>query len=437
MDFVLKMQKLYGPISRFETPLGAPPLIIFFDPESCAQILRGENWLPERPGFLSLQYYRNSYRKNKTEFAGLLTDHGEKWKKFRSSVNPALLQPKTIKLYSEILDEVAQDMVARLKSIRDDNNMIKSKLDVEMNLWSLESIGVVALGDRLNCLDPNLPEGSPARKLIKVIHDFFTVSEALDFKPSLWRYISTPMFKRAMKVYEDQENLTKYFVDETLKKLKTKSTNTDEERGVLEKLLEIDETVAHIMASDMLFAGVDTTSNTLLLTLYLLAANPEKQEKLREQILSNEVKRPYLKACIKESMRVMPIVSGNLRRTTKEHNVMGFNIPKEMFVVFFHEIMSRMEENYPRPNEYIPERWLVGKDDPLYYGNTHPFVTSPFGFGARSCIGRRIAELEIETMIARLLQNFKIEWIGEPLTLKRTTSITYAAEPFNFVFKDL
>ncbi|KAM3967941.1 cytochrome P450 CYP12A2-like [Aphomia sociella] len=107
-----------------------------------------------------------------------------------------------------------------------------------------------------------------------------------------------------------------------------------------------------------------------------------------------------------------------------------------MFVSFMHEIMSKMEEYYPRPEEYIPERWLVGKDDPLYYGNAHPFVHNPFGFGARSCIGRRIAELEIETILVRMLQNFKIEWFGPPLNVKRTT-LNYAAEPFNFIFKDV
>ncbi|KAM3968316.1 cytochrome P450 CYP12A2-like [Aphomia sociella] len=436
MEFITKMHEMYGPISRVDGLFGAPPIILLLDPESSAQIFRGENWLPERPGFLSLDYYRSSYKKNKSEFGGLLTDHGEKWKKFRSLVNPALLQPKTIKLYSEILDEVAQDMINRMKSNRGDNNKIKNKLDIEMNLWALESIGVVALGDRLNCFDPNLPEDSPARKLIKVVHDFFVVSEDIDFKPSLWRYFSTPAFKRAMKTYKDQDNLTKYFVDEAIKKLKTKNVKEGEEKGVLEKLLELDETIAHIMASDMLFAGVDTTANTMIFTLYLLAANPEKQDKLREEVMSQADKRPYLKACIKESLRVLPVVVGNMRKTTKEYNLLGYNIPKGTFVSFSHELMSKIEAYYPKPEEFIPERWLVGKDDPLYYGNAHPFAHNPFGFGARSCIGRRIAELEIETLLVRLIQNFKIEWFGPPLKIKRT-SLNYAAEPFNFIFKDV
>lgn len=39
--------------------------------------------------------------------------------------------------------------------------------------------------------------------------------------------------------------------------LQTK-TRSDDEKGIMEKLLEINEEVANIMACDMLLAGVDT-----------------------------------------------------------------------------------------------------------------------------------------------------------------------------------
>lgn len=70
-------------------------------------------------------------------------------------------------------------------------------------------------------------------------------------------------------------------------------------------------------------------------TLFLLATNPEKQNKLRAEIMSSEDKRPYLKACIKESMRMIPVASANLRQTTKEYNILGYKIPKDVrFLVF-------------------------------------------------------------------------------------------------------
>ncbi|CAG4940257.1 unnamed protein product [Colias eurytheme] len=426
----------FGPIVKLDGVFGSPTLIFILDAEASAQVLRSENWMPQRPGFASLEHYRKQKIKDTPEeLTGLITDHGEPWKKFRTTVNPIMLQSKTIKLYSNILDEVAGDMVARMKSKRNEKNMIDGKFDVEMNLWALESIAVVALGGRINCLDPNLPDDSPAKKLIQTVHDIFIMADKLDFKPSLWRFIATPNYKKAMKCYEEQANLSKYFINKAIENNKTKE-KSDDEKGILEKLLEIDEKMAVIMASDMLFAGVDTAANTMIATFYLLANNPEKQKKLREEVLSQSERKPYLKACIKESMRIMPVVAGNLRLTSKEYNLLGYKIPKNMYVTFGHQFLSVTEQHFPRAKEFIPERWLADKSDPLYYGNAHPFAYNPFGFGVRSCIGRRIAELELETFLSKVIQNFEIEWTGPPIKIK-PSALNYIVGPYGFIFKDV
>ncbi|XP_013161641.1 PREDICTED: cytochrome P450 CYP12A2-like [Papilio xuthus] len=441
-EFFDKLYKTYGPITRLPGFFGSPDVVILYDAESIAHILRSENLMPKRPGFQSLEHYRKEYKKKHGkvthEMSGLATDHDENWKTLRSAVSPILLQPKTVKLYSNILDDVANDMIKRMRSIRDENNMLKSDLATEMNLWALESIGLVALGHRLNCFDPNLPADSPVRQLIQIVHDFFAVSDKLDFKPSFWRIFPTRSYKKAMKLYEDQENLSKYFIEIGTEALKNKKMDKESknEKGILEKLLEINEHYAHLMASDLLFAGVDTTANTVIPTLYLLAKNPEKQNKLREEILSGSEKRPYLKACIKEAIRIMPVAVANFRQTSKEYNILGYHIPKHSMMTFAHQYLSMMECHYPRPNEYIPERWIADKEDPLYHGNAHPFAYMPFGFGSRSCIGRRIAELEIETLVTRVVENFQIDWFGEPLK-QYQSSLNYVKGPFNFTFKDL
>lgn len=70
-------------------------------------------------------------------------------------------------------------------------------------------------------------------------------------------------------------------------------------------------------------------------------------------------------------------------------------------------IISRTDENiFPENKKFIPERWLrQNKDDdgscPQAKKNIHPFAFLPFGFGARACIGRRFAELEMEILLIR------------------------------------
>ncbi|XP_045492468.1 cytochrome P450 CYP12A2-like [Colias croceus] len=437
-EFQDKLYTSYGPIVKLNQIFAGKPGIFLYDLDSIAQVLRGENWLPVRPGFQILYYYRNFYNQPKggaKEPTGLISDHGEKWKQTRSMVNPIVMQPNIVKLYSQVSAEVAEDLIKRLRKLRDENNMIKDNFDYQMNLWALESVSAIALGDRLHALDDTLADNSPAKQLINYVHEFFSIAENLDYKPSLWRYISTPSFKRAMKVFSSIDEITLGFVKKAREELKGKGEKAEDQKSVLEKLLEIDERIALIMASDLLFTGVDTVGNTMSATLYLLASNPEKQNKLRDEVLSGNEKK-YLKACIKESMRAMPVTGGNARLTTKEYNILGYKIPKDMFLVFPHQYLAKMEEQYPRANEFIPERWIVDKDDPLYHGNAHPFAYSPFGFGARICIGRRIADLELETLISKMVENFQISWVGPPPTMYQS-SLNYFKGPFNFVFKDL
>ncbi|CAG9562982.1 unnamed protein product [Danaus chrysippus] len=139
----------------------------------------------------------------------------------------------------------------------------------------------------------------------------------------------------------------------------------DREKGVLEKLIDIDKRIAVILAGDTLFGGVDT-----------------------------------------------------------------------MNIFFGHQLLSMMESHFPRPSEFLPERWLVDKNDPLYFGQAHPFAYTPFGFGARSCIGRRIADLELETLLTKMIENFHVEWFAPHPKFKFST-LNYMAPPYNFIFNDI
>lgn len=160
-----------------------------------------------------------------------------------------------------------------------------------------------------------------------------------DIKPSIWRYYKTPGFKRAMKVYEDIANEIKQYVMTAVEKYE-KNPTVDHEAGVLEKLIKIDKNIGIAMAEDMLLAGVDTTSSSMTSILYCLAKHPDKQEILRQEILkilpekdsklttSSFNNIPYLRAVIKESLRIKPVINGNLRSAGKDLVLQGYQIPK-------------------------------------------------------------------------------------------------------------
>lgn len=129
-------------------------------------------------------------------------------------------------------------------------------------------------------------------------------------------------------------------VDEAIVRMEKNPSASSDNQSVLEKLLKVDRHVAVVMALDMLLAGVDTTASGTIGILYCLAKNPDKQAKLREELRTvlpnkdspltpdNMRNLPYLRACIKESLRMYPPTAGNIRAAGKDLVLQGYQIPK-------------------------------------------------------------------------------------------------------------
>jgi cytochrome P450 family 12 len=142
-----------------------------------------------------------------------------------------------------------------MRAIRDEKNEMPADFIETLNEWSLESIALIALDTRLNLLKGNNPE---AQRLYELVKEVFTATYEFDIQPSIWRYYKTPAFKRAMKSFDDTTRIIYKYVEKAVEKYKT--TESEDEGGVLEKLLKIDKNVAVIMSMDMLGAGIDTVS---------------------------------------------------------------------------------------------------------------------------------------------------------------------------------
>lgn len=121
------------------------------------------------------------------------------------------------------------------------------------------------------------------------------------------------------------------------------------DQNILQKLLRIDPNLAKLTVFDMFVAAIDSTTATSQTLLYELAINPEKQAKLHEEIFKilpeidsplnadNIFNAPYLRACLKESLRMQPVVPVNLRSTGQDIVLNGYQVPK-MVCFRFHII---------------------------------------------------------------------------------------------------
>lgn len=148
------MRNDFGDIVRIPGLMGRADTLITFKPCIFEKVFRTEGSYPGRRGLETFIYYRKKVRPEVFgDTGGLLTERGEKWLDVRSKVNPVMLQPKTVKMYIEKVDQVATEFLSKVKLIRNKETLeMTDNFGHELNCWALESIGVIALDERLGVM---------------------------------------------------------------------------------------------------------------------------------------------------------------------------------------------------------------------------------------------------------------------------------------------
>ncbi|KAL6713648.1 hypothetical protein ACLMJK_009113 [Lecanora helva] len=175
-----------------------------------------------------------------------------------------------------------------------------------------------------------------------------------------------------------------------------------------------------------MLAGHDTTSMTICYIFYLLAGNPHCLQRIRaehDEVFGPDTAQTYARivadpyslnqlpftvAVIKETMRLFPAASSTRSGEpgfSLSHD--GHQYPTNGFIVWsLHQALHREPSCWPKSDDFIPERWLAAKGDPMY-----PISGAwrPFEFGPRNCIGQELAMLEMKIVLAMTVREFDIQ----------------------------
>ncbi|XP_011164781.2 cytochrome P450 CYP12A2 [Solenopsis invicta] len=444
------LHEQYGDIVKLDNIGPRRPNILLFSPELCEKMYRVESAWPMRIAMETLHYYRQNREHIYNGQYGLATSQGKVWHDFRSKVNPHMMQPRTVKAHVAQTSEVTREFVEKMRALRDPKSLeLPNDFKNEILKWALESICSIAMDCRLGCLKSDLAPDSEPQIMINCVQEMFDLMYRMEIQMSLWKVYNTRNLKKLFRALDTLNGIARKHIEQAKIKYETTDNSANlHDRSVLEKLLSIDKQTAQVMALDMLTAGVDTTGNVFSSLLYYIANNPEKQEKLREEVMSllpdktspvtqdvlNQTR--YAKACIKESLRLFPLAVGNLRTMRTDVCLGGYKIPAGFDVIACHSVISKKPTQFSRTQEYIPERWLRGNTEFPSAKEAHPFAYMPFGFGPRTCIGRRFAEMEIETLLLTVMRNFRIEWHHGPLEYE-SRFINIVVTPMQFKLVDL
>ncbi|KAK8073672.1 hypothetical protein PG994_004571 [Apiospora phragmitis] len=221
----------------------------------------------------------------------------------------------------------------------------------------------------------------------------------------------------------------------------------------------------------MIVAGHETTANTIHFLLLELANNPAARELLQRDIANifgdtdprswdyessvNALMASMAGACMNEMLRMMPPVVDIPKEVASNDQVIvkdgeKYHLPKDMHIGLVATAVQRNPRYWPtKPSkvaghdgdsdihDFVPERWyrkaeegvdgdntdsaeVEGADTENYGGFEGPDTSAqlfrpvrgsyiPFSDGARSCLGRRLAQVELISALSVIFQRYSLE----------------------------
>jgi len=164
----------------------------------------------------------------------------------------------------------------------------------------------------------------------------------------------------------------------------------------------------------LMMAAHDTSTSTATTMAYNLAAHPEWQDRCRDESdrlgdgpLDIEAleKLETLDLVMNESIRMVTPVQWAMRRTVRDTDLLGHYLPKGTNVIAYPGMNHRLAEIWTDPEKFDPERFT----EPRSEHKKHRYAFTPFGGGAHKCIGMAFGQLEVKTIVHRLLRKYRLE----------------------------
>jgi cytochrome P450 len=161
-------------------------------------------------------------------------------------------------------------------------------------------------------------------------------------------------------------------------------------------------------------AGHETSANSLNWAFYLLGKNPSIHERLKAEIKTvlgervptfEDLKQlPYTQQVVQEVLRLYPPAWGIGRKTLQKDRWGEYDIPANTDVAIVIYLLHRDEKYWENPDAFRPERF-----SPENFSSEQKKAYMPFGGGQRMCIGHHFAMMEMQLIIAMVVQRFHLQ----------------------------
>ncbi|XP_072749240.1 cytochrome P450 9e2-like [Anoplolepis gracilipes] len=389
------------------------PIFLLRDPEIIKSVLvKSFETFPDRKSLLEL---------NEPLLANnLFSLQGQKWRDVRTLLSPSFTSSK-IKIMFTLMTECAVDFANFLTSMTLD----KSDMDVKdaFTKYTNDVIATCAFGIKINSMK------NPTNK-------FYTYgNEATNFfgtRPIKCIFLSSfPTLGRILNIKVIDSHVTDFFKNIIKTTIATRDAENVTRPDMIQLMmdirgkegrrkLDVDDMIAQ--AFIFFFGGFETSSTAMAFAAHELAANPDVQIKLRQEIdkileesngdVTYETinRLEYLELVINEVLRLYPPIPILERVCDKAYELpaalpgeKSFTMKKGMTFWIPLFAIHHDAKYYDDPEKFRPERFL---DNKMYHNS--PYYM-PFGLGPRMCIAHRFAMLEIKILLFYLLARYELK----------------------------
>lgn len=455
----------YGPVVRIHT-LG--PEVVVYDPNIFLEVFRREGNRPRGTGADAWPFVKYMKERDYKIVASLLKQ-GDEWWDTRSKLNPDMFNPQAVASYLPLINQASAVASEHIQEAA-----TKEPIYQFMNRAAFDLFAAFALGSFPRTVDRS---NADPRDLL-LVND---AANAFEMLGSLLRKppgMANAEYKRYAAAMDSAFLRTGEIARAKLReigKCKMKDSLAEELQEDDSQLLELDSLAAAGETDDgrcflerlharghysdveleqvmmnFLSASIDTTANTMNWVLVHLAQHPEKQDVLHAELSSvlsgggfvKEAlpKLPYLKACLREAHRLTPVAHIMMRRLAEPMEIGGYEVPAGVNIMMNLEVAQKHPEIVEHPEEYVPERWLSdavkARKGTAREIMDNKLIAKPFSFGPRMCLGARVADVELLSFVARIVQDWR--FVLDPTTQKYEAKayLLTRATPFpNFRFE--
>ncbi|KAH6816189.1 hypothetical protein C2S51_021009 [Perilla frutescens var. frutescens] len=346
----------------------------------------------------------------------ITSSYTDYWKEMRKMVVHHLFSPQKIRSFRPVREDEVSSMIAGVSKKANNSNQL---IDIRemISSFNCNVLCRIAFGKILD-------QGS-WKQLEKIISQFVaSLLESTFTDVFVFGIINklSGAARRVEKVFEEMDSFYQQLIDEHLDQDRPHSMAND----IVDLLIQLKEDKSaavkldskHVKAiiMDVFIAGTDTTAASLTWAMTALIKNPNAMKKVQEEIRSlvgkerlideDDVENlPYLKAVVKEILRLYPSIPLIPKQTIEACIINGYNIEAKTFVFVNTWAIGRDPEYWENADEFLPDRFLNTSFD--YKGRDLRFI--PFGSGRRICPGASLAIANMEVALANLLYFFDWE----------------------------